>query len=180
MKALPKFTLLMTIAATSFGWAQVRKSIIIRDYNNQVIKNAVVSINDQQQKTDNLGRVQFDLKIEDAYMLQIFADNYRSVLQTYSTVDLIMDSFYLDVDNTVLSDIIVQTKDEQKNSNRGIIRAVTVDTKSEVLRPTSLNDMMNKTTGVRVRQGGGLGSETSINLNGFQGNAIRFFKDGIP
>ncbi|MGL5277377.1 TonB-dependent receptor domain-containing protein [Myroides sp.] len=180
MRALPKFTLLMTIAATSFGWAQVRKSIIIKDYNNQVIKNAVVSINDQQQKTDNLGRVQFDLKIEDDYTLQIFADNYRSVLQTYSTVDLIMDSFYLEVDNTILSDIILETKDEQKNSNRGIIRAVTVDTKSEVLRSTSLNDMMNKTTGVRVRQGGGLGSETSINLNGFQGNAIRFFKDGIP
>lgn len=181
MGTLNKVTLLMALTMTSIGWSQVKKSIIITNHHNQAVKNAVVVINDQQHKTDREGKVQFDLKQEATYTIQVFADSYQSVSKTVTTIEAISNSIALDVDNTLLSDIIVRTKnDEQKNSNRNIIRAVTVDTKSEILRPSSLNDLMNKTTGVRVRQGGGLGAETNINLNGFQGNAIRFFKDGIP
>lgn len=180
MSRLSKVTLLMALASTSLALGQIKKSIVITNNSNQLVKNAVVIVNNQQLITDGEGKVQFDLKPASSYVIQVFAEHYQSVNQTFDTVDLIRNSFVLEEDHTILSDIIVQTKDEQQNSNRDIIRAVTIDTKSEILRPTSLNDLMNKTTGVRIRQGGGLGSEANINLNGFQGNAIRFFKDGIP
>src|SRR5690606_3393151 len=40
--------------------------------------------------------------------------------------------------------------------------------------------LMNRSTGVRIRQNGGLGSRPEISINGFQGKAIKYFKDGIP
>jgi len=42
-----------------------------------------------------------------------------------------------------------------------------------------VNTILNRTTGVRIRQGGGLGSDFSFSLNGFSGSQVRFFIDGI-
>lgn len=50
------------------------------------------------------------------------------------------------------------------------------------LRNTSkdLNQLINKTTGVRIREDGGLGSGYSFSLNGFSGKQVKFFLDGMP
>lgn len=45
---------------------------------------------------------------------------------------------------------------------------------------TDLNQVLNRTTGVRVRETGGVGSDFSFSLNGFSGNQVKFFLDGIP
>lgn len=41
-------------------------------------------------------------------------------------------------------------------------------------------ELLKQTTGVVVRQDGGLGGNVNINLNGLTGNAVRIFYDGIP
>jgi len=43
-----------------------------------------------------------------------------------------------------------------------------------------LNQVLNTTTGIRIREYGGLGSEFNFSLNGLSGKAVRFFVDGIP
>lgn len=45
---------------------------------------------------------------------------------------------------------------------------------------TDLNQVLNRTTGVRVRESGGTGSDFSFSLNGFSGKQVKFFLDGIP
>lgn len=40
--------------------------------------------------------------------------------------------------------------------------------------------ILNRQSGVRVRQEGGLGSDYTFSLNGFTGNQVKFFIDGIP
>lgn len=42
-----------------------------------------------------------------------------------------------------------------------------------------VNMVLNRTTGIRIRQEGGLGSNFSFALNGFSNNQVRFFIDGI-
>lgn len=44
----------------------------------------------------------------------------------------------------------------------------------------SINEVLNRTTGVRVRQSGGMGSGFNFSINGFSGNQVKFFIDGIP
>ncbi len=43
-----------------------------------------------------------------------------------------------------------------------------------------LNQVLNRTTGVRVREDGGLGSTFNFSLNGFTGKQVKFFLDGLP
>lgn len=55
-----------------------------------------------------------------------------------------------------------------------------LDTKSFQSRTINLNDILDRTAGVRVRQSGGLGSEIDFSLDGMSGKSVRFFIDGIP
>ncbi|NGM62308.1 TonB-dependent receptor plug domain-containing protein [Sphingobacterium sp. SGG-5] len=43
-----------------------------------------------------------------------------------------------------------------------------------------LNQLLTRTTGIRVREDGGLGSDFRFSLNGFSGKSVKFFIDGMP
>ncbi|WP_300665557.1 TonB-dependent receptor [Fluviicola sp.] len=44
----------------------------------------------------------------------------------------------------------------------------------------NVNQVLNQSTGVRIRESGGLGSDFVFSLSGFTGNQVRFFLDGLP
>ena len=44
----------------------------------------------------------------------------------------------------------------------------------------NLNDLVNRTTGIKVREEGGVGSDFDLSINGLSGNSIRYFLDGMP
>jgi len=55
-----------------------------------------------------------------------------------------------------------------------------VDTKSLQNSTLDAKEILNRVSGVRIREDGGLGSNLSFSLNGFSGNQVKFFLDGIP
>lgn len=55
-----------------------------------------------------------------------------------------------------------------------------IDARKYYNRPEGAIDIINQTTGVKVRQDGGLGSNADFYVNGLSGKAIKFFIDGIP
>ncbi len=60
------------------------------------------------------------------------------------------------------------------------VKAEVLDMKKVHALPFNISELMNRSAGIRIRQTGGLGSATDVNLNGFSGKSIRYFKDGIP
>ncbi|RED96576.1 TonB-dependent receptor [Marinoscillum furvescens] len=54
-----------------------------------------------------------------------------------------------------------------------------VDMKDAELSSIQATDILDRTSGVRIRQSGGMGSRTRFNINGLSGNAIRVFIDGV-
>lgn len=54
-----------------------------------------------------------------------------------------------------------------------------VEMKEASLTSLQATDMLDRTSGVRIRQSGGMGSRTRFNINGLSGNAIRVFIDGV-
>ncbi|CCX62184.1 putative uncharacterized protein [Bacteroides sp. CAG:598] len=44
----------------------------------------------------------------------------------------------------------------------------------------SLNDLVNRTAGIKVREEGGVGSDFDLSINGLSGNSVRYFLDGVP
>jgi outer membrane cobalamin receptor len=84
------------------------------------------------------------------------------------------------VSKVELSEVTVSAAAQGHFAGRQAIRTTVVDVKPLETQPASLTELMNRSAGIRIRQTGGLGSETSIMLNGFGGKSIRYFKDGIP
>lgn len=64
--------------------------------------------------------------------------------------------------------------------NSSAYNAVAVDTRR--LRNTNLDlgHVLDRVSGVKLREDGGVGSQASINLNGFTGNRVRLFINGMP
>lgn len=55
-----------------------------------------------------------------------------------------------------------------------------IETKQFANTNTSLSQLLNKSTGVKVREKGGVGSDFEFSVNGLSGKQIKFFIDGIP
>lgn len=55
-----------------------------------------------------------------------------------------------------------------------------VDLKALSAQNLQLNKVLNQITSVRIREDGGLGSDYTFSMNGFSGNQVKFFLDGIP
>lgn len=79
-----------------------------------------------------------------------------------------------------IKEVTIEKINQSENVARQPIKANVLDMKTVREQSSSVIDLMNRTTGVRVKQDGGLGTRANIILNGFQGNAIKYFRDGIP
>lgn len=64
--------------------------------------------------------------------------------------------------------------------NTSAYNAIAVDTRKLQNTNYSLANVLDRLSGVKVREDGGLGSNSSINLNGFMGKHVKLFIDGVP
>lgn len=67
-----------------------------------------------------------------------------------------------------------------QESNRQSYNVTAIDAKQLHNTTLNLSEALDRVAGVRVRESGGVGSSFNMSLNGFSGNHIRFFIDGIP
>lgn len=83
-------------------------------------------------------------------------------------------------DSVQMKAVTVLGKSRVQQLREGALTMNAVDIAAKVNTITNLNDIINQTTGVRIRQEGGLGSDFELSLNGMSGNSIRYFIDGVP
>ena len=88
-----------------------------------------------------------------------------------------------------LSSLTVSAQQQTKGSVTGRIvdrqqeqaYAISVlDIKKAYNSATPLNKLLNNVSSVRIREDGGMGSNYNFSLNGFSGNQVKFFLDGVP
>ena len=83
-------------------------------------------------------------------------------------------------DSVLLQDVNVRGKSRVQRLREGALTMNAVDVAVKMNTITNLNDIINRTTGVRIRQEGGTGSDFELSLNGMSGNSVRYFIDGVP
>lgn len=78
-----------------------------------------------------------------------------------------------------LNEIVVRGSNVARINNSAY-NAVAVD--AARLRNTNLDvaHLLDRVSGIKIREDGGVGSTTSINLNGFTGKHVKVFIDGVP
>jgi outer membrane receptor protein involved in Fe transport len=79
-----------------------------------------------------------------------------------------------------LNEVTVRGKTEVRQINEQGFNVNAIDLKANYSLNRDLNQVLNTTTGIRIREEGGLGSNFNFSINGFSGNQVKFFLDGIP
>lgn len=86
----------------------------------------------------------------------------------------------MEEDMAALNEVAVTGKSKVQRAREQAYNITAIDLKKTYNTSADLNQVLNKTTGVRIREYGGLGSAFNFSLNGFSGNQVKFFLDGIP
>ncbi len=160
-----------------------RLSGTVTDAHGRALAGASVSIGGgiAPQITDPSGRFSFVGLQQPRYTLTVTHLGYNPytgsvTLESQPTLIEIR----LTPDARVLDDVTVTGKTETQQVREQAIRAVVVDTRAVAEQPATLAELMNRAPGIRIRQSGGLGNAVDVSVNGFQGNSVQYFRDGIP
>jgi outer membrane receptor protein involved in Fe transport len=89
-------------------------------------------------------------------------------------------SITIEEDTAALDEVQVVGKTKVQRVKEEAFNITAVDLKQLYNTSADLNQVLNRTTGVRVRETGGMGSQFNFSLNGFSGDQVKFFMDGIP
>ncbi|WP_242693242.1 TonB-dependent receptor [Sabulibacter ruber] len=79
-----------------------------------------------------------------------------------------------------MDEVLVTGKTQNTAIKEEGFNVTVLDARKLYSTSADLNQALNRTTGIRVREDGGVGSNFSFSLNGFTGRQVKIFLDGIP
>ncbi len=130
----------------------------------------------------NQGNYKLALNAAGTYQLSYSYIGFKTVVKTValSNNPQLTINVQLEEDAAALDAISVQAKSDIR-LKREEAYAINVINASKLYNTgADINEVLDRTSGVRVRQTGGLGSDFTFSLNGFSGRQVKFFLDGIP
>jgi len=128
------------------------------------------------------GRFEISGIVPGEYVLQVHHLGYRPLEQSLS----------LSPGENLQLNLVLQTQSEEIREVTVLGQSVTgrvreqsymvsaISTKELYNSTADAQQVLNRVPGVRILEEGGLGSESSFTLNGFSGDQVKFFMDGIP
>lgn len=86
----------------------------------------------------------------------------------------------MEEDLLILDQVIVKGKSVIQEIRETPFNIVALDAKSFYNTTMDLAHLLDKASGIRIRETGGVGSDMSVTLNGFTGRHVKIFMDGVP
>ncbi|MBL4560199.1 MAG: TonB-dependent receptor [Labilibaculum sp.] len=110
---------------------------------------------------------------------------YKTVSKTIYTRannnrQTIKANFTLTENTENIAEVIIKGETRSAVIERSGFAVTSIDTRDLQIKSAEINEILDKTPGLRVRRNGGLGSHTHYNINGLSGKAVRLFIDGVP
>lgn len=173
---------LLCCVLTSYAQEQSTSLKGIIYLGNQPLQGATISINGQKTISDERGAYQFKAvkqKAVDVVITAIGAETLNKHLNlTLGTANT--HNFTLTKSNKEIDEVEVLGITKVQEVNRQAYNVTAID--ATKLYNTTLNiaGALDKVAGVRVRESGGVGSNSNLSLNGFSGEHVRYFVDGVP
>lgn len=79
-----------------------------------------------------------------------------------------------------LAEVAIIGRTVAQETNRQAFNVSAIDAKKLYNTTLDISGALDRVAGVRVRESGGVGSNFNLSLNGFSGNHVKYFIDGIP
>lgn len=116
-----------------------------------------------------------------SYTFTIESMGYKTQEQTLIVAQpVVVLNVAMEEEITALTGITVEAITPIKQLEKSAYNVAAIDATKLTHLNSNAADMLAKASGVKVRETGGMGAESQINLNGFTGQHVRTFVDGVP
>lgn len=148
------------------------------------VSTAVVMIQSEklQTLTDDKGHFEIKNLPQGSYNIEI------------ASIEITRKSFQVEVKNNknrivfvvepaegfTTNEVLVSVKTDKKGLETSGFAVNVIETQLAALQSLQTNELLDRSSGIRIRQDGGLGSRVNYNLNGLSGNAVKVFINGVP
>jgi len=131
--------------------------------------------------TDEKGRFDFSEVKYGKYEIEVFSiEIQRKVFEVELTKDSKPIILIVEPSDIDLNEVVVIANSQKKEIETKGFAVNVIETQKIATQSIQVNELLDRTAGVRVRQDGGLGSQIRYNINGLSGDAIKIFIDGTP
>jgi outer membrane cobalamin receptor len=89
-------------------------------------------------------------------------------------------NFMLNSDARQLENVAINGRTESRKIKESGFAVNSIELKHYANTTSDLNQILNRSAGVKVREQGGLGSDFEFSINGLSGGHVKYFIDGIP
>lgn len=183
--SVSKLLLFLSLCCLSFSAFAQTGSISgqVKDSTNVVI-GATVSINkiNKGAVTDATGRYELKALQPGNYTVQVSYMGMRSQTREVNVKadDKLTLNFILKPDHHQLADVQVNGKSKIRVIKESGFNVNAIDARQYANTTADLNQVLNRTAGIRIREDGGMGSSFNFSVNGLSGRSVKFFIDGVP
>ena len=181
-----KLLLLILLSVWSFS-TYAQNSALLSGYVKEgktPVAGATVILKGTKSGTTTDANGYYELKglTPGAYTLVISYTGYTTSATkiTLKAQDKQSISINLADDQKQLSNVDIHGKTKTQEIKESGFAVNAIDTKKFANTTADLNQILNRSTGVRIREQGGLGSDFKFSINGLSGKQVKFFIDGIP
>jgi outer membrane cobalamin receptor len=156
----------------------------IKDESGNVIAGAIIKIAGTKMATaaDENGQFKFERLNAGKLIVTAAAVGMKTQQKSVSVSSEGTAELHFTLVSSIqqLESVDINGRSVTQQVNRQAYNVTAIDAKK--LHNTSLDigQALDRVSGIRVKETGGLGSDMSISLNGFTGNQVKFFIDGLP
>ena len=180
------FAFLFLSLSPLFSLAQNSSTIqgfIVNSIDNE-LENIEIHLveNNTKTLTDKDGNFIFKDISSGTYSLYAVYDGFQFPIETVEVMEVEIQkvTLYLGTMNYSLEEVKIRTLTLSEKLKNSAIKADIISVEANTRRANSVEDLVDKSPGVKIRNVGGLGSASNIIVGGFQGNAVKFLYDDIP
>ncbi|SMO86803.1 TonB-dependent receptor [Gracilimonas mengyeensis] len=132
--------------------------------------------------TDIEGNFRISGILPGSYQLKVSALGFKTYLREIKISAETPKAFNitLEPESYLIDDIYVNAKSATRRVIEQAYQVSSVSAQNLANSTSDAKSVLNRVPGVRIQQEGGLGSDYKFSLNGFSGDQVKFFLDGIP
>lgn len=142
--------------------------------------NIILDKNNKYGVSDANGNYLLQNVPQGSYILTFSTIGFKSIIKKITVNNNVNLNITLKEETEALDDVEIIAKKESTKQKEKAITIGSFEIKDVIATTNVLTEQVNQMSGVRVRNSGGLGSDTDISVNGLTGTSVRQYIDGIP